>query len=151
MPHFWGLPMAPTSFRKAHLNILREATVAQAPRAHFDPHRSEGFFFYHEVERVMEALPHQMFGSQAPSCVSSCCRLRWCSFFLAGGRPSDFQDSGGEKRELAMEIELPHPSIHLHTHTVHPAPINAKTPGHDLEPLSVFDGRWVFSKWFNKA
>lgn len=28
--------------RKPHLNMLREATVAQAPGARFDPHRSEG-------------------------------------------------------------------------------------------------------------
>lgn len=38
--------------------MLREAKAAQAPRAHFDPCRSEAlFFFYPEVERVVEALP----------------------------------------------------------------------------------------------
>lgn len=73
---FRGLLVAPTSFREAHLNTLREATVAQAPRAHFDPRRSEDLFFCPEVKRVVEVLLRQMFGDQAPSCVSSCCRLR---------------------------------------------------------------------------
>lgn len=36
--------MAPVAFRKPYLNMLREATVAQKPRAHFDPCRSEAFF-----------------------------------------------------------------------------------------------------------
>ena len=43
---FQGLLVAPTAFRKPYLNMLREATVAQAPRAHFDPCRSEGLFFF---------------------------------------------------------------------------------------------------------
>lgn len=73
---FMFLLVALTSFRKPHLNMLREATVAHAPRAHFDPCRSEGLFFFHpEVERVMEALPCQMFGDQTSSCVSSCRHL----------------------------------------------------------------------------
>lgn len=50
-----------------------------------------------------------------------------------------------KNRKLAMEIELPHPYRHMHACT-HSVPINAKTPGRDLEPLNVFDGRWVFSK-----
>ena len=41
---FWGLLVAPVAFRKPYLNTLREATVAQKPRAHFDPCRSEAFF-----------------------------------------------------------------------------------------------------------
>lgn len=73
---FRGLLVAPTSFREAHLNTLREATVAQAPRAHFDPRRSEDLFFCPGVKRAVEVLLRQMFGDQAPSCVSSCRRLR---------------------------------------------------------------------------
>lgn len=41
----WLLLVPPAPFRKPSLNILREAKAAQAPRAHFDPCRSEAFIF----------------------------------------------------------------------------------------------------------
>lgn len=109
------------------------------------------FFFHPEVERVMEALPCQMFGDQAPSCVSSCCRLWWSRrFSRAGARPGVFQDTSVEKQKISHGNRIT-PPLQTLAHTLHAAPINAKTPGHDLEPLNAFDGRWVFSTWFNKA
>lgn len=45
LPHFLTLLVPPAPFRKPYLNILKEAKAAQAPRAHFDPCRSEAFFF----------------------------------------------------------------------------------------------------------
>lgn len=45
LPHFLTLLVPPAPFRKPSLNILREAKAAQAPRAHFDPCRSEAFIF----------------------------------------------------------------------------------------------------------
>lgn len=117
---FWGLLVAPTSFRKPHLNMLTEATVAQAPRAHFDRCRSEGLFFHPEVERVMEALPCQMFGDQAPSCVSSCCRLWWSHrFSRAGARPGVFQDTIGEKQKISHGNRITPPlQTHARLHTL---------------------------------
>lgn len=61
-----------------------------------------------------------------------------------------FRTPREKNRKLAMEIELAHPQTHTLTHTLHPPPINARTPGHDLEALSVFDGHWVFFKWFKR-
>lgn len=118
---FQGLLVAPTSFRKPHLNMLREATVAQAPRAHFDPYRSEGLFFYPEIELVMEALPCQMFGDQTPSCVSSCCRLWWLQwFFRAAARPGVFQDTSGEKLKISHGNWITPPlETHTQSHTLH--------------------------------
>lgn len=60
-------------------------------------------------------------------------------------RPGVFQDTSGEKQKISHGNRIT-PPLQTLAHTPHPAPINAKTPGHDLEPLNVFDGRWVFSK-----
>lgn len=55
----------PFFFGKAHLNTLREATVAQAPRAHFDPRRSEDLFFCPEVKAAVEVFLCQMLGDRS--------------------------------------------------------------------------------------
>jgi len=91
------------------------------------------FFFHPGVVRVMEALPCQMFGDQAPSCVSSCCRL-WCShrFTRAGARPGVFQDTSGEKEKISHGNQITPPlQTHTHTHTL-TCSHNAKTPGREL-------------------
>lgn len=88
-----------------------------------------------------------MLGNPAPSCVSCCCRLWWwCCFPWLGGWPSVFRKTSREKKiSRGNWINIPLLTL------AHPAPIIAKTPGHDLEPLNVLDGCWSFSKWFNKA
>lgn len=45
LPHLQSLIEPPALFRKAYLNMLREAKAAPAPRAHFDRCRSEALFF----------------------------------------------------------------------------------------------------------
>lgn len=51
-----------------------------------------------------------------------------------------FQDTSGEKQKIRHGNRIT-PPLQTLAHTLHPAPINAKTPGHDLEPLNAFDGR----------
>lgn len=108
------------------------------------------FFFHPEVERVMEALPCQMFGDQTSSCVSSCRRLWWSHWFSrARVRPGVFQDtSRGKKKQRINRGNRITPPLQTPARSLHAAPIKAKTPGRDLEPLNVFDGRWVFPAWF---
>lgn len=62
----------------------------------------------------------------------------------AGARTGVFQDTGGEKQKICHGNSIT-PPLQTLAHTLHSAPINAKTPGHDLEPLNAFDGRWVLS------
>lgn len=77
------------------------------------------FFFIPRLKRVMEALPCQMFGDQAPSCVSSCCRLWWSHrFSRAAARPGVFQDTSGEKQRISHGNQITPPlQTHSHTHS----------------------------------
>lgn len=114
---FQGLLVAPTSFRKPHLNMLREATVAQAPRAHFDPCRSEGLFFF--IPRLSESWK---------PCPARCLETRLLPVSHPAVASGDRSGSLGleldlecfrtpveKNRKLAVEIELPHPSRHSRT------------------------------------
>lgn len=112
---FWDLLVAQASFRKPYLNMLREATVAHAPRAHFDPCRSEGLFF--SSWRLSELWK---------PCPARCLETRLLPVshpaVASGDRVSSlrlefdlecFRTPVEEKhRKLAMEIKLLHPSRH---------------------------------------
>lgn len=144
---FMFLLVALTSFRKPHLNMLREATVAHAPRAHFDPCRSEGLFFF--IPRLSKSWK---------PCPARCLETR----LLPVSHPA--VASGDRIGSLGLEFDLEcfrtpvegkkkqrinhgnriTPPLQTPARSLHAAPIKAKTPGRDLEPLNVFDGRWVF-------
>lgn len=149
---FQGLLVAPASFRKPHLNMLREATVAQAPRAHFDPGRSEGPFFF--IPRLSESWK---------PCPARCLETRLLPVshpaVASGDRVGSlgleldlecFRTPVEKNRKLAMEIELPHPSRHSHTlHTL--LPLMPKHRGMTWNLSMCLTDARVFSKWFNKA
>lgn len=50
----------------------------------------------------------------------------------------------GEKKQKINRGNRITPPLQTPARSLHAAPIKAKTPGRDLEPLNVFDGRWVF-------
>lgn len=113
---FMFLLVALTSFRKPHLNMLREATVAHAPRAHFDPCRSEGLFFF--IPRLSESWK---------PCPARCLETRLLPVSHPAVTSGDRIGSlglefdlecfrtpveGKKNRELTVVIELLHPSRH---------------------------------------
>ena len=113
--------MAATSFRKPHLNTLREATVAQAPRAHFDPCRSEGPFFSSRdwASHGSLALPDVWRPDSflrlillSPLVIAS------GSFSGAGARPGVFQDTSGEKQKISHGNWIT-PPLQNQSHTLH--------------------------------
>lgn len=54
----------------------------------------------------------------------------------------------GKKKQKINRGNRITPPLQTPARSLHAAPIKAKTPGRDLEPLNVFDGRWVFPAWF---
>lgn len=50
----------------------------------------------------------------------------------------------GKKKQRINRGNRITPPLQTPARSLHAAPIKAKTPGRDLEPLNVFDGRWVF-------
>lgn len=88
--------------------------------------------------RESEALPCQMFGNQAPSCVSSCCRLWWSHRFTrAAARPVVFQDTSGEKRKISCGNQIT-PPLQTHAHTLPAASIMLKHKGMTWRALDHF-------------
>lgn len=116
-----GLLVAPTSFRKPHLNMLREATVAQAPRAHFDPRRSEGPFFFFLSRRLSESwkpsparcLETRLLPVSHPAVAPGDSR----QFSWAGARPGVFQDTSGEKQKISHGNQIT-PPLQTRSHTL---------------------------------
>lgn len=95
--------------------------MAQAPRAHFDPCRSEGlFFFFFFIPRLSESWK---------PCPARCLETRLLPVshpaVASGDRAGSlrlleldlqcFRTPVEKNRKLAMEIKLPHPSRHSHT------------------------------------
>lgn len=99
---------------KPHLNMLWEATVAQAPRAHFDPCRSEGLFF--SIPRLWKPCPARCLETRLLPVSHPA--VAFGDRVVSLGLEVDLQcfiAPVEKNRKLAMEIELPHPSRHLCT------------------------------------
>lgn len=96
LPHLQSLIEPPALFRKAYLNMLREAKAAQAPRAHFDRCRSEALFFL-----SWKPCPPDVEKGASFLCLTLLVPVVMLVLFLSGWR-STFSVSGdqqGKKRE----------------------------------------------------